>query len=134
MNANINTQIVLFFRFMRLFGITEFRLLECQEARIDAMVGWQGASKVPVDEDEEIQAVRWLCLPPERLADALLLGEYAQLVGAIDIDRVSLVPARAQAALQWEPSRFDEAYENLLAIRVPMLDEGTETDIFFLHP
>jgi hypothetical protein len=133
MRDSISIQIVMFFRFMRLFRTTLFSILKIEAGRIHALVAWEEDCRDGIPDAEDTQRVLWICDEDSKIDDALTAGEYAYDAGWIDSDRLSIEEGELQESLGWDIERTTAAVKKLTRIRVLMIDDGEETDSFFLH-
>lgn len=98
---------------------------------IEATVRW---------EDDDEQSVRWhRSVTDLPTADCMALAEFIGAERLLDVDELTLsrlelcgrfLRARGEG---WDERRFDIALDDLLAIRVAMIDDGVESDAFFMH-
>ena len=93
-------------------------------------VGW-------VDDDEK-QAYRWTM--DERfnalLPHAILLCDYLNNNNLVEGDRIVISEATLLSNLcnsGWEMSDAKKAIDYLLSFEIKMVDDGEETDSFFIH-
>ena len=133
MKNTLTYQIVLFFRFMRLFRISLFSIVEVTSDKIRAIVAWDEDCKNGLPEIEDTQEVLWIIDDDNIIEDAILLGEYAYEANSISLDCLDINKGQIQKCLGWDHSRFQSAFHKLLTIRVKMIDNGKEGDSFFLH-
>lgn len=133
MQNSVRHQVVCFFRFMQLFRVSFFSLIRIEADRIQAIVAWPEDCSTGIPEPEDTQEVVWQFDYQPDLDDAICLGEYAYDTGAISSDRIQLDAAEIQQQLRWDADRYSKATEKLFQIRVTMVDDGKETDGFFLH-
>ena len=133
MEISVNKQIVRFFRFMRLFRVSLFSLLDIKPQRIRAIIGWKEDFIGGIPDSEDTQEVIWDCRSEETIDDALDVGEYAYDAGLIKSDRISVNVGDIQGQFGWKTARSEAALNTLLQLRVRMIDNGKETDEFLLH-
>lgn len=132
MEVSATKQIVRFFRFMRLFRVSFFSLLEVEPHRIRAVVAWPDDCVGGIPDTEDMQEVVWHCLEAAS-DDALEVGEYACDEGLIASDRIRVDVDEIRRQFGWNPARSRDALDMLLQMRVSMIDDGKETDEFLLH-
>lgn len=118
---------------MNIFGINRFRVYSADSKTIRAQVGWPDDGSDDYDETEEVQDILWHIQDDESMEDALALGEFIREKNLISIDKISVDYELLQSKVNWESKKFDAALNTLLSIRVSMLDDGEETDSFFVH-
>ena len=120
-------------RFMNTFGINRFRIYSEDANIIKAQVGWPDDGSDDYDENEEVQDILWHVQDEEAMEDALQLAEFIKDNGLISIDKIKIDYELLQSKINWESKKFDAALNTLLSIKVSMLDNGEETDSFFIH-
>ena len=118
---------------MRLFGISLFSILSATERQINAVVAWADDCRKGLPEYDDMQEILWHISNPKNLNDALRLGEFIYDKGWVSSDKITISIAKLQDEINWEINRFRKSIETLLSIKVSMIDEGKETDTFFLH-
>ena len=134
MNQQSNSfQIISFFRFMRLFNITMFSLLNIDQEKIYALIAWREDCKAGIPKLEDAQKVCWEIKPELKINDALLIGELAYESGWIYSDKLRIEKNKIQDYTGWTIERISTAVDSLLKLRVHMIDEEEITDNFFLH-
>ncbi len=133
MQRNIHQQTVLFFRFMLLFRVSFFSVVRHGVDRIHAIIAWEEDCVNGLPEPEEIQEVMWILDEDSNIEDALTVGEHAYNEGWISSDCIQLDRVQLQQHLKWDNERVSMAVNKLMQIEVRMIDEGEETDSFFLH-
>lgn len=119
--------VVRLFRFMRLFGINQFRIDSLNGDSIKAKVGW------PDNESDDGQAVEWKINNNETIDKAIELGEFILDNKCISIDKITISESNLQNKINWNSNEFKTAINELLSIKVNMIDNGKKTDSFFLH-
>ncbi len=132
MEVSVNKQIVRFFRFMRLFRISFFSLLEMEPHRIRAVIAWEDDCVAGIPDTGDRQEVVWNCFEAST-DDALEVGEYAYDAGLIASDRIRIDADDIQRQFGWNTARSRAALVMLLQMRVTMIDDGKEGDEFLLH-
>ncbi|WP_444885136.1 hypothetical protein [Microbulbifer sp. PSTR4-B] len=115
------------------FEIDRFQILEVTENKIRAIVGWPSEGQLDYDPNEEIQEIVWNIQRLENIDDALEILEMASSEGFFDSDKLILSIDELWHLTSWERERFDNAIQDLLEIRVDMVDDGRKTDYFFVH-
>lgn len=120
-------------RFMNLFGINRFKIFLANSKIIRAQVGWPDDGSDEYEEAEEVQDIVWHIQDCESMDDALTLGEFIRDNKLISIDKVIVDYEILQSKINWESKKFDAALNTLISIRVSRLDNGEETDSFFIH-
>lgn len=133
MHQSDSLQVVRFFRFMRLAGTSLFSVLRIERDCIHAVVAWKEDCRLGIPDPKDTQEVRWVCDTDPRVDDALTVGEYAYDAGWISIDRIALDCREIEDGLGWNAKRVTDAIDKLMQLRAPMIDDGEETDAFFLH-
>ncbi len=128
-----SADIINFFRFMRLFGISLFSILSATERQIGAIIAWADDCQKGLPEYDDTQEVLWHIPAPNNIDDALRLGELMYDKGWILSDKITVSMTELQNEINWEMERFKKSVETLLSIKVSMIDDGKETDTFFLH-
>ncbi len=113
-------------RFMSLFGISRFKIVSCDEKIIKAQVEW-------LEDEEEVQDILWHVQDNGSMEDALMLGNFIFDNKLISNDKIIVDYEILQSKINWDSKRFDRALNTLLSIKVSMLEEGKETDSFFIH-
>ena len=133
-NLCTNYEIIYFFRYMRLFEVTFFSIVSLSDSQIRAKVTWLDAccNGMP-EENDDIQEVAWRIPSPPGIEDALKLAEFMYNKGCILSDKIDCNLSDVQAEINWEGTRFKRALKILLEIKAPMIDDGEQTDYFFLH-
>ncbi|MDD2601163.1 MAG: hypothetical protein PHO37_18390 [Kiritimatiellae bacterium] len=133
MNKGDSTQVVSFFRYMRLFRVTCFSVLRVESECIHAIVAWSEDCSNGIPGSEDVQEVRWNYTSSETVDDALVIGEYAFDKGWITSDKLKLDEGEIQRSLCWDKERVYKALKELMMLRVQMIDDEREVDAFFLH-
>jgi len=133
MSGSGSIAVVHLFRFMRMFGITMFSILEIRDEYVRALVAWEDGCEGGIPDLEESQEVVWRRCATAVSEDALVVAEYAYDTGFIDGDRIQIDPDTVGRALGWSRDRVTRAVTDLLEVRVDMLDDGEMTDGFQLH-
>ena len=128
-----SVDIVNLFRFMRLFGITLFSILFATDRQINAIVAWPDDCRKGLPKSEDVQEILWHIPAPKNIDDALRLGELMYDKGWVSSDRITISISELQDEIHWERKRLNNSIETLLSIKVSMIDDGRETDFFFLH-
>ena len=121
------------FRFMYLFKIDRFKILEVTNKKINVQVGWPDDGSLYYEEDEEVQEIEWDVQEFSNIEDALLLAEFIYDNNLIDIDKIIISPEELLKKIQWNEKRFELALGTLLNIKVDMIDDGKKSDYFFIH-
>lgn len=121
------------FRFMLIFEINRFWILDVTETSIKARVGWADDGALDYDEDEEVQDIEWAIQRYENFEDALELAEYLIDNNLMRNDKITIDSHDLFDRILWEKERYDSAINILLSMRVDMLDNGRKTDYFFIH-
>ena len=116
------------FRFMLLFDINRFQILEVSEQTVKACIGWADDDSPYYNENEEIQNIEWNIQKFENIEDALTLAEYLIDNNLISIDKISIDENELYKRLGWEKDKYDAALKTLLSIKVDMVDEEKKTD------
>jgi len=133
MNSSTSSNVVRFFRYMRLFRVTCFSVLRVETDCIHALVAWNEDCPNGIPHPEDAQEVCWKYTVSYVIDDALIVGEYAYDKGWIASDKIEVDEAEIQQVLGWGADRVHIALKDLLKLRVPMIDDGEEEDAFFLH-
>ncbi len=133
MSLQTSSQVVALFRFIRLFGVSMISTLRVCEKHVDALVAWDDDCHDGIPDHDDVQNVRWEFATSPYLNDALTVGEFAYDMGWISSDKVELDKMELQNVLGWDEDRIKSAIETLFKLKVQMLDDGEETDTFFLH-
>lgn len=121
------------FRFMYLFKIDRFKILEVTNKKINVQIGWPDDGSLYYEEDEEVQEIEWDVQEFSNIEDALLLAEFIYDNNLIDIDKIIISPEELLKKIQWNEKRFELALGTLLNIKVDMIDDGKKSDYFFIH-
>lgn len=121
------------FRFMLQFGIDRFQILAASENTVQAAVGWPDEGQLGYDPEEERQEIVWDVQNLEFIDDALELLEIAFSQGCFDSDKLSVPEDDLFHLTGWERNKFNNALQDLLRIRVDMVDDKKNTDYFFVH-
>ena len=121
------------FRFMQLFEINRFKILEISEQTIKAKIGWPDDDTPDYNEDEETQEIEWDIQEYSNIEDALKVAEFLIDNRFLSGDKISIDQNELFQRIGWEKDRYDAALKTLLSIRVEMADEGKRTDHFFVH-
>lgn len=114
------------FKFMSLFRISRFKILSVDDKTIKAQVGW-------ADDEEESQDILWHIQDNDSMEDALTLGKTIYDNKLLSNDKIIVDYEILQGKINWPSKKFEAALDTLLSIKVNMLDDGEETDIFFIH-
>lgn len=135
MSGNLNSGAASdLFRFMLLFGIYKFSILNEDAGTINARIAWQ---EVDEDGNEEGQDIEWDIQDIENLPDALRLAEFIRDKRLIASDRIVVDPEELSSQFSqetaWSAGRTKRAIDALLNIRVDMLDDGRKSDYLFVH-
>jgi hypothetical protein len=133
MKSSVSKEIVRFFRFMRLFRVTLFSLLDVKPQRIRAIIAWKDDCAGGLPDREDTQEVVWECKSEEDIDDGLDVGEYAYDAGLIKSDHITVNVDDIQRQFGWETARSEAALRTLLQVRARMIDNGKEADEFLLH-
>ncbi len=134
MARNNSITVVQLFRFMRLFGITLFSILEVTDEYVRALVAWEDGCNSGIPDPEEVQEVVWRQGIAGMSEDALVVAEHTYDVSSgHDVDRLKVDRDTVGTALGWSTDRVGRAISDLLKIRVDMIDDGEVTDGFQLH-
>lgn len=92
-------------------------------------VGWKG------EEDEQIFS--WVIDFGETvLLKMKLLCEFLTQHNLINGDKIIIQPSELKILLQnkgWDKNEAEEVVNNLCSINIKMIDDGEETDSFFIH-
>ncbi len=118
---------------MRLFRTTLFSIIRVETDRVHAVVAWDEDCQDGIPDAEDTQRVLWVCDPDTKIDDALTVGEYAYDAGWISSDKLTVDKNELLESLGWDRKRTTEAIDKLMQIRVPMIDDGEKSDVFFLH-
>ncbi len=133
MSPTTSSQVVALFRFIRLFGVSMISILRVGEKHVEALVAWDDGCHNGVPNQDDVQKVRWAFATTPYLNDALAVGEFAYDMEWIASDNIELDEVELQRALGWDKNRIENAIKTLFKLRVQMIDDGVETDSFFLH-
>ena len=133
MKSSTSKEIVRFYRFMRLFGITLFSILDVKPQRIRAIIAWKDDCAGGLPNCEDTQEVAWDCKSEEAIDDGLDVGEYAYDAGLIESDHITINVDDVRLQFGWETARSEVALRTLLQVRARMIDNGKESDEFLLH-
>lgn len=125
--------VVRLFRFMLPFGIDRFQVVECNDKSIKAIVGWPDEGQLDYDPEEEVQEIVWDIQDFDFLDDALEIMECAFSEGFFDSDKILISEDELRQLISWDKSRFNNALQDLLKVRVDMVEAGAKTDYFFVH-
>ena len=128
-----SVQTVRFFRFMRLFQISLFSIVSIESDYIDAIVAWKEDCVKGLPKPEDIQKVRWKFDDDPVTEDALTIGECAYEFGWIDIDKLNINLKIISDKLGWKRERIETSINKLKEIKVIMIDDNDESDVFLLH-
>jgi hypothetical protein len=133
MKSEQRIEVIRCFRFMRLFDITFFSILNINEKTISAIVAWPEDCIKGFPNPDDAQEIEWIKSDASNFDDALALGEHAKENGWIDSDRLCTTPANLQKSLDWPLEKLERAIKILLKIEVKMIDDGKPSDSFFFH-
>jgi len=132
-NTSLSFQVVSCFRFMRLFGTSSFSVVRISTSAVSALVAWPEDCHCGVPSVEDTQQITWEHDSSAELSDCLTVGEFAHDAGWICSDIINVSETELKRGLQWHEERVRNAVTKLLSLRVRMVDDGVETDFFFLH-
>lgn len=124
-NNNIKIFLASFFA---LFGayVKEYRI---EGNKVLGAVGWKG------EEDE--QMFSWLVDFGEVVLLRMnLLCEFLTQHNLINGDKIIIQPSELKMLLQnkgWDKNEAEEVVNNLSSVNIKMIDDGEETDSFFIH-
>lgn len=121
------------FRFMVQFGIDRFQIITVSEKEVQAIVGWPDDGQLDYDPDDETQEIVWDIQSLEFIDDALEVLEIAFSNGFFDSDKLNVSENELWELTEWDRNRFDNSLQDLLKVRVDMVDEGRKSDYFFVH-
>ncbi len=130
---NAVTNIIQLFKFLVVFGIDRFQILEAADEKVRAVVGWPDEGQPNYDAEEETQEVCWDVQNLPCIDDALLLLELAYKNEKFDSDKFLLTKEELRELSGWDLGRFENALRDLLLIKVDMVDDGEKTDSYFVH-
>ena len=119
--------------FLRLFGCSQILFTQPSPTRVCGRVAWDDA---PEDFQEFAVDPSQRPLTDDSLALAEFLHARDLVVGTdrIAIPRSELLAMFSLAGhSDWTPDRLNAALDDLEEFRIHMVDNGEETDIFFLH-
>lgn len=138
MEANVNNDKVLFLkRYMELFEIDHFEVLEINELGIRGIVRWDDDGSLYYDESEEIQEIFWKIKEGDNLNEMILLIGYLIKESLIDMDKIIISERELTAKLikdfKWENLKIVKIIRCLGNIEVDMIDDGLVTDSYFIH-
>lgn len=138
MEANVNNDKVLFLkRYMELFEIDHFEVLEINELGIRGIVRWDDDGSLYYDESEEIQEIFWKIKEGDNLNEMILLIGYLIEESLIDMDKIIISERELTAKLikdfKWENLKIVKIIRCLGNIEVDMIDDGLVTDSYFIH-
>ncbi|MBO6518567.1 MAG: hypothetical protein JJ900_16860 [Rhodospirillales bacterium] len=131
--ASATRSISCLFRFMLVFGIDRFEIIDVSATTIKARVGWPDDGVPDYDAEEEVQDIEWEIQALEPTDDALTLAEYLIDEGLMCSDRIMIGRDQLSARIGWSPLKFDAAIQSLLNMKVDMQDDGRKTDFYFVH-
>ena len=121
-------------QFLGALGAQEIRHLQVTPASISGTVVYD-----PSDTEEQ-QDFRWSIPPTAAPSPAVIrLAGLIRNAGLLDNDKLLLsrqdLLARFNAGQNpgYSPEQFTAVVEALLQIQVPMLDDGVESDYYFIH-
>ena len=118
--------------FLQLFDCSRIVFLESTPDHLLGRVAWE-------DDPEDFQEFNVDLRQNPLSEDALALADFLNTRRVVEIDRIvtprpELREMFLKAGYQdWTSQRFDQALARLRAFRVRMIDDGEETDSFFLH-
>ena len=121
------------FRFMLIFEINKFWIFSASEKSIKARVGWADDGTSEYDEKEEVQDIEWDVQDFDNFEDVLEICEFLIDRKLMLNDKVTIDNDELFNRIGWEKARYDAAINNLLRVKIDMLDEGKKTDYFFIH-
>lgn len=121
------------FRFMLIFEINRFWILDVSEKTLKARVGWADDGSPDYEEEEEVQDIEWDIQDFDNLEDALKIAEYLLDNRLMLSDKVTISRDELCRRLGWRKNEYDAALNTLLSVKVDMLDDGKRTDCFFVH-
>ena len=114
--------------FFALFGayVKEFRI---EGVKVLGAVGWKG------EEDEQIFS--WVIDYGEAVLQKMkLLCELLTQHNLTEGDKILIQPSELKILLQnkgWNKKEAEEVVDNLCSVNIKMIDDGEETDSFFIH-
>jgi hypothetical protein len=118
--------------FLRLFGCSKILFAPSSPSRLCGRVAWD-------DEPEDFQEFAVDTSQRPLTEDSLALAEFLHARILVDTDRIA-VPRRELLEMfslaghnDWTPDRLNAALDDLEEFCVHMVDDGEETDVFFLH-
>ena len=116
--------------FFRIFK-AEIKSYELVDNIVCGEVGW-------VDDDDEKQAYRWTMDESSNaiLPNAKLLCDYLYNNNLVEGDRIVISEANLLSNLNnsgWKWNDAKKTVDYLLSFEIKMVDNGEETDSFFIH-
>lgn len=126
----IAKHLVRLYNYMLFHGVVEFDYLHTRDMTICARVGFPKCGD-PIFDD--MQQIEWDIVELPNIDDALEIVNFAVDHSLANTDKIIISPSELQKKMGWNPSRFNPALDTLLAIEVPMVDDGERTDSFFIH-
>lgn len=125
------------FLFMKLFDINRFEVISENKENIHACVGYPNDGSIDYDEDEETQEILWEIQKLSNKDDVLRLIEFLcenQLMHSDNIKvSYSELEKKISKDFSWDKIRTENAINNLLNVKVDMIDDNELTDFFFVH-
>jgi len=118
--------------FLRLFGCSHILFTQPSPTRVCGRVAW-------ADAPEHFQEFAADTSQRPLTDDSLALAEFLHAHNLVDIDMISISRSEVLKIFSlaghsdWTPDRLNAALDDLEEFRVHMVDNGEETDIFFLH-
>lgn len=124
-NNSIKTFLASFFALFQAY-IKEFRV---EDNKVLGVIGWQ-------DEEDE-QCFSWLMNFKESvLLKIKLLCEFLIKNDLIQSDKIIISPSELKILLHsdgWNTNETEIIINKLCSVKIKMIDDGEETDSFFIH-
>jgi hypothetical protein len=135
MSANDRLAELVFVKMMMLFDVDRLSILHADNQRIEAVIGWPDQGQAHYDAYEEQQEVVWMY--SDLNPDVSLVLEHLKIGGLLRGDRIEtsrkVLEGQLTNGFGWDPTRASLAVEDMLKLRVDMVDEGVKSDAFFVH-
>ena len=122
---------------MALFNVNRISIKHCGNQRIEAIVGWPNEGQNHYSENDETQAVIWDFSHGPLVDDASLVLDLIARDSLLRGDRIEVERSdfvgRLMSAYSWDVFRAERVLDDVLSVRIDMIDEDSVTDAFFLH-
>ena len=115
--------------FLKLYGVKKVIYTQVANDKIT------GTAIYDLDDPDEIQDFCWHMIDENVPSEKVL--EIIKIVTEnnwCDIDRISISEDELFAKIKWtDRNQFDKFFAEIFEVKIRMVDEGKETDTFFVH-